>query len=84
MAVANGILVALDYPEPMPRMFGQMKIKPIKSEKEYQAALKSIQKLWDAKPNTNGGDSLEILITLGEAYEVVHYSIDAPDPIEVS
>jgi hypothetical protein len=34
-----------------------MTIKPIKTERDYQKALKEeIDKLWDAKPNTAKGD----------------------------
>ena len=29
-----------------------MIIRPIKTERDYQKALKEIEKLWDAKPNT--------------------------------
>src|SRR5215510_12954834 len=59
-----------------------MTIKPIKTERDYQKALKEIEKLWDAKPNTAKGDRLEVLVTLVEAYEQKHYKIDPPDPIE--
>jgi HTH-type transcriptional regulator/antitoxin HigA len=58
-----------------------MKIKPVKTKEDYKAALKAIQKYWDAQPNTPDGDTLEILITLVEAYEEIHYHIDPPDPI---
>jgi antitoxin component HigA of HigAB toxin-antitoxin module len=44
-----------------------MTIKPIKTERDYQKALKEIDKLWDAKPNTAKGDRLEVLVTLVEA-----------------
>ncbi len=57
-------------------------IKPIKTEDDYQAALKKVDHLWDAKPNTIKGDTLEILITLIEKYESEHFPIEAPDPIE--
>ncbi len=57
-----------------------MTIKPIKTERDYQNALKQIEKLWDAKPNTAKGDRLEVLVTLVEAYE--HYKIEPPDAIE--
>jgi HTH-type transcriptional regulator/antitoxin HigA len=33
-----------------------MNIKPIKNEKDYNKALKEIDKLWNAKPNTPGSD----------------------------
>jgi HTH-type transcriptional regulator/antitoxin HigA len=59
-----------------------MTIKPIKTERDYQKALKEIEKLWDAKPNTLKGDRLEVIITLVEAYEQKHHTIEPPDPIE--
>ncbi len=59
-----------------------MKIKPIKTQGDYEAALKRIEALFDAKPNTPKGDELEVLITLVSAYEDEHYKIDAPDPVE--
>lgn len=59
-----------------------MKIKPIKNKKDYQLALKQIQNHWNAQPNTPEGDTLEVLITLVEAYEEKHYHIDPPDPVE--
>jgi HTH-type transcriptional regulator/antitoxin HigA len=59
-----------------------MRIKPIKTENDYNEALKEIEKLWDAKPNTPKGDKLEILTTLVQTYEQEHYPIDPPDPIE--
>ena len=33
-----------------------MTIKPIKTERDYRKALKEIENLWDAKPNTSMGD----------------------------
>jgi|SRR6185312_9913466 len=59
-----------------------MNIKPIKTEKDYQAALKRLETIFDAKPNTAQGDELEILSLLIEKYEDLHYPINAPDPIE--
>ena len=59
-----------------------MTIKPIKTERDYRKALKEIEKLWDAKPNTPMGDRLDVLVTLVEAYEQKHYRLDPPDPIE--
>jgi HTH-type transcriptional regulator/antitoxin HigA len=60
----------------------KMNIKPIKTKKDYEAALKKIENLFDAKPDTADGDLLEILITLVEAYEQKHFNIAPPDPIE--
>jgi HTH-type transcriptional regulator/antitoxin HigA len=62
--------------------FGDMDIKPIKTEADYKAALDEIEHLFDSIPNTPGGDRLEVLTTLVEAYEEKHYTIPAPNPIE--
>jgi len=59
-----------------------MTIKPIKTERDYHKALKEIEKLWDAKPNTSKGDRLDVLVTLVEAYEQRHYKVEPPDPVE--
>ena len=61
-----------------------MSIKPIKNEHDYEAALKRIEELFDAKQNTPEGDELEVLITLVSAYEDVHQNLDVPDKIEAS
>jgi len=59
-----------------------MNIKPIRTEREYEAALKEIERLFDADPGTPDGDLLDILVTLVEVYEDEHYPIPLPDPIE--
>jgi len=59
-----------------------MKITPIKNEKDYDKALERVDELWGSKKGTPAGDELEVWVTLIEAYERVHYSIDAPDPVE--
>jgi HTH-type transcriptional regulator/antitoxin HigA len=59
-----------------------MTIKPIKTKNDYEAALKKVEGLFDAKPNTPAGDLLDVLITLIEAYEQKHFNIAPPDPIE--
>ena len=59
-----------------------MDIKPIKTELDYQAALKEIDILMDAYPETPEGDRLDVMTTLVEAFEAKHYPIEAPDPIE--
>jgi HTH-type transcriptional regulator / antitoxin HigA len=59
-----------------------MEIRPIKTEADYEAALKEIEGLFAAEPGTPEGDRLEILITLVEVYEDEHYDIPAPDPVE--
>ena len=59
-----------------------MQIKPIKTEKDYEVALKLIEKLWNAETNTPEGDTLEVLTTLVEAYEEKAHKILPPDPVE--
>ena len=59
-----------------------MEINPIKTEKDYDLALERINILFDAKQNTNEGDELDILVTLVEKYEQIHYPIPEADPIE--
>ena len=59
-----------------------MNIKPIKTKKDYEKALKRIEKIWEAKLGTKEGDELDILTTLIEKYEEVNYNILPPDPVE--
>ncbi len=59
-----------------------MNIKPIKTEQDYTLALERVNSLFEAKPDTAEGDELDILVTLIEKYEQVHYPIPEPDPIE--
>ena len=58
-----------------------MKIRPIKTKSDYHAALKEVERFWDANPGTPAGDRVEVLVTLIEAYEAKHHPIPAPDPI---
>jgi len=58
-----------------------MEIKPIKTRKDYEATLASIEELMDARRNTPEGDRLEVLVTLVEAYEARHFPLDLPDPV---
>src|SRR4029079_17016011 len=59
-----------------------MDITPIKSKRDYQRALKQIERLMDAKRNTPHGDRLDVLVTLFEAWEASHYPLDLPDPVD--
>ena len=59
-----------------------VKIKPIKTEADYEMALAEIEQLFEAKPGTPEGDRLEVLTTLVEAYEEQHYQLPLPDPIQ--
>jgi HTH-type transcriptional regulator / antitoxin HigA len=57
-------------------------IKPIRTKKDHAAALVEVERLWGAKSGTPAGDRLDVLATLIEAYENIHYPMDPPDPIE--
>jgi HTH-type transcriptional regulator/antitoxin HigA len=59
-----------------------MYIRPIKTEIDYEAALREIETLMRAEPDTSEGDRLDVLVTLVEAYEAKHFPLDLPDPVE--
>lgn len=59
-----------------------MKIKPIRTEAQYEAVLSEIDKLLDAPEHSPAEEKLELLSILVEAYEREHYPIDPPDPVE--
>jgi len=59
-----------------------MIIKPIKTEQDYDSALIRIEELWGVKKDTIDGDEIDLLVTLVELYEMKHYPIPPPDPIE--
>lgn len=59
-----------------------MEIKPIKTNADYRAALKEVESLMSAEPNTPEGEKLDVLVTLIEAYEHKHFPLDLPDPVE--
>ena len=41
-----------------------MKLKPIKNDRELDRVLKRIDELWGAKPNTQKGDELDVLMLI--------------------
>src|SRR6266516_906535 len=57
-------------------------VKPIRSKRDHEVALKEVDRLWGAKAGTRAGDRLDVLATLIDAYEAEHYPMDPPDPIE--
>ncbi|MDP2639544.1 MAG: helix-turn-helix domain-containing protein [Betaproteobacteria bacterium] len=59
-----------------------MTLRPIRTKREHQAALKEIEALWEAPSGSPEGDRLEVLTLLVEAYERERYPIEAPDPID--
>ncbi len=59
-----------------------MEIRPIKTEEDYNESIKRIDELWGSKKDTPQGDELDLLITLVESYEMKHYPIAPPDPVD--
>lgn len=59
-----------------------MDLRPIKTKRDYLAALKEAENLWDAPAGSKESDRLEVLTLLIQAYESEHYPIPDPDPIE--
>jgi len=59
-----------------------MDIKPIRTRKDYEAALKAVEGLMEAKRNSPEGDRLDVLVTLIEAYEARHFALGLPDPVD--
>lgn len=60
------------------------KLKPIKTEEDYDNAILRVNELLDInpEPHSDEDDELEILSTLVEVYEDEHYPIFPPDPVE--
>jgi HTH-type transcriptional regulator / antitoxin HigA len=58
-----------------------MNLKPIRTKKEYQAALVEVNRLWDSPEKSAQADRLDLLALLIEAYERQYYPIPDPDPI---
>ena len=56
-------------------------VKLIKNDEDYKKVLNRIDAIFDAEPNTQEGEELELLVTLVELYEKETYPIEAPDPI---
>ncbi len=59
-----------------------MNIKLIKTEADYQIALKRLDEIFDAKIGTLESDEADLLGLMIDEFEKKHYQIDAPDPIE--
>jgi HTH-type transcriptional regulator/antitoxin HigA len=66
----------------MLKKYKTMKIKVIKTEEDYKAALERLEEIFQAPENTPEGDEAELLSVLIEKYEDENYPFSAPDPIE--
>jgi HTH-type transcriptional regulator/antitoxin HigA len=59
-----------------------MTIRPIKTESDYRNALKRLDEIFEAPPETPESDEADILALLVDDFEKKYYPIEAPDPIE--
>ena len=59
-----------------------MEIRPIKTEQDYNAAITRIEVLWGSEKDTPQGDEMDLLVTLVESYEMKHFPIAPPDPVD--
>ena len=58
-------------------------VRPIRTQRDHQAALKAAELLWDVPKGSPEADRLEVLMLVIEAYEREHEFIDDPDPIDL-
>ncbi len=58
-----------------------MEIRPIRTKADYRAALKEVERLWNADPGTRDGDRVDVLAALIEDYEARRHPVPPPDPI---
>ena len=59
-----------------------MELRPIKTRRDYVAALKEVESMWESSTESKQADRLEVLVMLIQAYEAEHYPIADPDPID--
>ncbi len=59
-----------------------MQIRPIRDNADYEEALREVELLWSAEPNSPEGDRLEVLSILIEHYEDETFPFDLPEPVE--
>jgi HTH-type transcriptional regulator/antitoxin HigA len=59
-----------------------MDIRPVRTKRDYERALRRIEALMDVASGADEGDELEVLATLVDAYEQKHFPIGAADPVE--
>jgi HTH-type transcriptional regulator/antitoxin HigA len=59
-----------------------MELRPLKTKRDYKAALKEAESLWNARADSRDADRLEVIVLLIQAYEAIHYPIPDPDPID--
>jgi HTH-type transcriptional regulator/antitoxin HigA len=58
-----------------------MDIRPIRTKRDYERALRRIATIMDAKSGTDEGDELDVLATLVDVYEEQHFPVQTVDPV---
>ena len=71
--IADDLAAWLDSPSGGNEIITYCEEMPLSSDDEYRAALKKIEGLFDAIPNTAEGSELEKWISLVESYENEHF-----------
>ena len=59
-----------------------MELRPIRTKRDYEAALKQAEAWWDAPAGSPKAARLDVLTLLIEDYEARHFPIEPPEPIE--
>lgn len=59
-----------------------MELRPIRTKRDYNLAMKEAEALWDAPARSAEADRLEVLTLLIQEYEREHYPIPDPEPID--
>ena len=59
-----------------------MELLPIRTKRDYDAALKQAKAWRDAPANSTDGKRLDVLTLLIADYEARHFPIEPPDPVE--
>jgi HTH-type transcriptional regulator / antitoxin HigA len=59
-----------------------MNIAPIRTKRDYEAALARVDTLWNAPAKSPEADALDVLTLLIADYEAKHFPIPSPDPID--
>ncbi len=59
-----------------------MDIKSVRTEQEYEPALKRVDELMEAELGTPEGEELDVLVDLVEAYESRHVPMGYPSAVE--
>jgi len=59
-----------------------MKLKILKTKKDYLSALSRFEEIFQAKPGSPESDEADVLSVLIKGYEDKHYVVESPDPLE--